>query len=217
MSEVWLVRHGQAQTGASDEASYDRLSDLGHQQAAWLGEHLRATTQVDLLIAGGMRRQQETAHGLGLTGVPVEVDPRLNELDYFGMAADLVARHGIDAPTDSVTFAQFVPTMIEVWRNDALDTRLESYRAFCDRITGAVRDAAAREGRVVLLTSTGVISTLTALALELDARRKTKVFLSVAHTSVHKFEVRGDELFVTQFGATPHLDRTDRDGLRTFV
>ena len=33
MSEVWLVRHGQAQTGASDEASYDRLSALGHQQA----------------------------------------------------------------------------------------------------------------------------------------------------------------------------------------
>lgn len=217
MSEVWLVRHGQAQTGASDEASYDRLSDLGHRQAAWLGEHLRATTNVDLLIAGGMRRQQETARGLGLDGVPLEVDDRLNELDYFGMAKDLVERRGLDAPTDSVTFAEFVPTLIEVWRNDDLDDGLESYRAFCDRITGAVHDAGRREGRVVLLTSTGVIATLTALALDLDARRKTRVFLNVAHTSVHKFEVHDNDLFLTQFGATPHLDRTDREGFRTFV
>ena len=27
MSEIIMVRHGQAQTGAKDEASYDKLSD----------------------------------------------------------------------------------------------------------------------------------------------------------------------------------------------
>ena len=37
MGEVVLVRHGQANSGATDEESYDRLSDLGHQQARWLG------------------------------------------------------------------------------------------------------------------------------------------------------------------------------------
>ena len=36
MSTITLIRHGQANTAAQDEVSYDRLSDLGTQQAAWL-------------------------------------------------------------------------------------------------------------------------------------------------------------------------------------
>ncbi len=42
MSHITPIRHGQANTGARTEADYDRLSPLGHQQAAWLGDHLRA-------------------------------------------------------------------------------------------------------------------------------------------------------------------------------
>jgi phosphohistidine phosphatase SixA len=37
-----LIRHGQANSAANDEDGYDRLSDLGHQQARWLGDWLRA-------------------------------------------------------------------------------------------------------------------------------------------------------------------------------
>ena len=43
MSHITLVRHGQANTTARDEENYDKLSDLGHQQARWLGAHLRDT------------------------------------------------------------------------------------------------------------------------------------------------------------------------------
>ncbi len=39
MSEFYLVRHGQASFGAKN---YDKLSELGHQQARWLGEYLTA-------------------------------------------------------------------------------------------------------------------------------------------------------------------------------
>ncbi|MEC7667486.1 MAG: phosphoglycerate mutase family protein, partial [Pseudomonadota bacterium] len=45
MSQITLVRHGQANTTARDEASYDRLSDLGHQQAAWLGGYFRNSNE----------------------------------------------------------------------------------------------------------------------------------------------------------------------------
>ena len=38
MGEIILVRHGQANSAANDEEGYDRLSDLGHQQAKWLGD-----------------------------------------------------------------------------------------------------------------------------------------------------------------------------------
>jgi phosphohistidine phosphatase SixA len=42
MGELVLIRHGQANSAANDEDGYDRLSDLGHQQARWLGDWLRA-------------------------------------------------------------------------------------------------------------------------------------------------------------------------------
>ena len=66
MAELILVRHGQANSHATDEASYDKLSDLGHTQARWLGEHMRATNpHFDHVITGTLRRQKETAVGMG--------------------------------------------------------------------------------------------------------------------------------------------------------
>ena len=65
-SEIILIRHGQANTGAKDEESYDKLSATGHQQSAWLGDYLRAQDSAfDRVICGNLRRHQETAAGLG--------------------------------------------------------------------------------------------------------------------------------------------------------
>ena len=55
MVEIILVRHGQANSAANDEEGYDRLSDLGHQQAKWLGEYLRSREKpFDKVISGGL-------------------------------------------------------------------------------------------------------------------------------------------------------------------
>ena len=93
---------------------------------------------------------------------------------------------------------------------------LETYDAFCSRIMGALHNAAGQDGRTVLVTSTGVIATLSAIALGLDMVKKTKLFLRVMNTSVHKFELVGDELHLTQFGAVPHLERPDRVHAQTY-
>ena len=76
MVELTLIRHGQAQTGAKDEASYDSLSDLGHQQARWLGEVLREGPSFDQVISGVMTRQIETVESMALAGVPHSTDAR---------------------------------------------------------------------------------------------------------------------------------------------
>ncbi|WP_281172852.1 phosphoglycerate mutase family protein [Roseicyclus elongatus] len=69
MGELVLVRHGQANSAANDEAGYDRLSDLGHQQAAWLGAWLRShDAPFDEVFMGGLRRHRETAEGSGRHG-----------------------------------------------------------------------------------------------------------------------------------------------------
>jgi bisphosphoglycerate-dependent phosphoglycerate mutase len=62
MTELLLIRHGQAKAAATDEASYDRLSDLGRQQAVWLGEWLDSTGQsFDRIAHGSLSRQRDTA------------------------------------------------------------------------------------------------------------------------------------------------------------
>ena len=59
MSQVLLVRHGQASWGSDD---YDVLSDLGERQSRMLGEALAARGVVpDLVVRGAMRRHRQTA------------------------------------------------------------------------------------------------------------------------------------------------------------
>ena len=93
MSSVFLVRHGQAQPGAQDETTYDNLTDLGHRQADLLGAYLASSHhEVSRIIVGDLNRQQQTADYLARhLGVGFQVDPRLRELDYFGLAQSLLA------------------------------------------------------------------------------------------------------------------------------
>lgn len=217
MAEIIMVRHGQAQSGAKDEASYDKLSDLGHQQANWLGEHLGADHAFDRVVTGTMRRQMQTGRSMGLHGVEYQSDSRLNEMDYFGLAGVLEASHGLAVPTSQEEFQTHVRDVLGAWSRAEVGDDLESYTDFRDRILGAVRDIAQAQDRVIVVSSTGVIATLMAVALDLDIRRKSEVFLRIAHTSIHKFEMVGDDLHLIQFCATPHLDLPKRVHARTLI
>jgi broad specificity phosphatase PhoE len=217
MAEIIVVRHGQAQTGAKDEASYDKLSDLGHQQAAWLGEYWADFTKFDQVVSGTMRRQIETGQSIGLDGVGYRQDSRLNEMDYFGLAAFLKENNNLAVPTSQEEFQTHVRDVLGAWSRAEVGSDLESYADFRGRILACVREIAASGERTVIVSSTGVIATLMAVALDLDMARKTDVFLKIAHTSVHRFEIVGDDVRLIQFCATPHLDAPDRLELRTHI
>ncbi len=216
MYDLTLIRHGQAQTGAKTEASYDQLSTLGRQQAGWLGAYIKANAGFDHIISGSLNRQVQTAQGLGLS-TPHTVDARLNEMDYFGLAASLEQRKGVPWPTSEAEFSTHVPQLLTAWREGDIEDELESYADFCARITGALDDANRLKGRVLMVTSTGVISTLASLALALDVPAKCKMFTNVAHTSMHRYAVREDGLHLTQFAATPHFDYPDRVAHKTYI
>ncbi|MCF6444863.1 histidine phosphatase family protein [Nereida sp. MMG025] len=221
MGEVTITRHGQANSGARNEEEYDRLSDLGHQQAAWLGEYLSQTQTYDRVISGGLRRQIETAQGLNTFGAPHQIDERLNELNYFALSDSLSDMHGVPFPDSPATFAAHVPQILSHWAAEETPPHIESYTDFRTRIFSAIEDACAMEGRTLLVSSTGVIASLTAIALGLEINNKAKMFLFVPHTSLHRFafhDVAGTpELHLTQYGATPHLDLPERSHAKTMV
>lgn len=217
MTEIILIRHAQANAGARTEAEYDRLSPLGHQQAQWLADHLRQTGEVARVVSGTLNRQVDTARAIAVGGLDHRLDPRLNELDYFSLADALKEVRGVPFPSGPEEFAAHVPQVLDIWRRGEVGPHVESYDAFRDRTIGALVAAAGDGPGAALVTSTGVIAMLTAVALGLATDAKAQMFLRVRNTSVHRFELIGSSVFLTQFGATPHLDLPERHSARTYL
>ncbi|MEM1301035.1 MAG: histidine phosphatase family protein [Pseudomonadota bacterium] len=214
MAEIVLVRHGQANSQAADEASYDQLSGLGHQQAAWLGEYLQTTNpHFDHVICGDMRRHVETAAGLGHT--ETEIDARWNELGYFALADALRELDGTPHPGPGGDFVAHVDRVFRHWKADELTNVPESFAEFENRIITALTELAERGGRSLVCTSTGVIGMVHRHVLALDHAAHMKVIIQTANTSLHRIEYLHDHFFLAEFGATPHLDTADRRASRT--
>lgn len=216
MAELILVRHGQANSRATDEESYDRLSDLGRQQARWLGEHLRATNpHFDQVITGTLARQADTAREMGYQ--ITTQDPRFDELSYFNIAQALEDQHSIPVPANPTEFASHLPRMLDHWERDVIDAAPERFTAFRDRVCTRIDELCGEHGRILIVTSGGVIGMVMRHALGLQNGSTAKIMLQVMNSSLHRLEYVHDTLMVGAFNATPHLDAPERAHARTYV
>ena len=216
MAEIILVRHGQAMSHATDEAGYDRLSDLGREQARWLGAHLRTTEpHFDRVVTGTMTRQADTAR---LMGYDITMqDPCLNELSYFALARAVEDQHGLPAPAEAAEFARYLPQVIGHWAAGHLSGVPETFDSFAARVTDTVEALCAQPGRTLIVTSGGVIGMVMRHALGLENGGMAKLMLQIRNSSLHRLEYVHDMLMVGAFNATPHLDAPDRAHARTFI
>lgn len=212
MGEIILVRHGQANSAAKDEESYDKLSDLGHQQARWLGDYLRVRERpFDKVISGSLRRHRETAAGIGYAD-PL-IDPRLNEMDYFNLGRALHDVHGIPMP-DGDGFAAHVPQVMQAWHRAEI-MGVETFAAFETRVTAVLAEAAQPGARVLCITSGGVIGMIMRHLLNLDPMRMAHVLLPIMNSSLHRVQVIPQGPILAAFNAVPHLDTPERAHART--
>ena len=212
MGTITLVRHGQANSAAQDEAGYDKLSDLGHQQALWLGEWIAAQDETfDLILSGSLRRHLETAKGMGFDA-PV-IDPRLNELDYFNLGAALQAHSGREM-TGPEGFADHFLDVLHAWERADIQGN-ESFASFEGRVSAVLEEAAQPGRQVLCVTSGGVISMILRHLLKLDLQRMVHVSLPILNTSVHRVHVLPVGTILAGYNAVPHLDPADRSHART--
>lgn len=215
MGELYLVRHGQANSGATTEEDYDRLSPLGHQQSTFLGDWMRAhEAPFDHVIAGGMRRHRETAQGMGYA--PDVFDARLNEMDYFSLARDREVHHGVPQPQSQDDFANHIPETIRAW-HDARINGSEPFAMFESRIHDALQDAAKPGRRVLCVTSGGVIAMVMRRALGLGPEQMAHVVLPIFNSSLHRFRIRPEGTYLMSFNAIPHLEAPERAAARTHL
>ncbi|NNE50781.1 MAG: histidine phosphatase family protein [Sulfitobacter sp.] len=217
MSHITLIRHGQANSTATDEVSYDKLSNLGHQQARWLGAHLRDTASHHTrLYTGTLTRHIETAEGMEMGMEPAR-DARLNELEYFTLATLLEKQHGIPFPHEQGQFTAHLPTVFEYWRDGKIEEAPETWESFHTRIEEALQEIAAGHGPALVVTSGGLISMAMAQAMGLGIPAMARIALAIMHTSMHRLFPIGGHWSPVLFNAVPHLDTPDRRIAQTHI
>jgi len=216
MSHITLIRHGQANTGARDEDSYDRLSALGHQQAQWLGAHLRDTAaHHPRAFSGTLRRHRETAQSMGLSDITA--DPRLNEIPYFTLAGLLEAQQGVAIPEDREGFVDHLPLVFQTWKDGGIADAPIDFDTYVRDVTGALAEIAVGAGPAIVVTSGGLISMVMRDALGLDLPATARMALAIMNTSVHRIFPIGTAMTPVLFNAAPHLDHPDRHYAQTHL
>lgn len=210
-----LVRHAQASLGAAD---YDRLSPLGHRQAAHLAARLRARLPA-ALVRGEHQRHRQTAAALVETDI--DVDPGLNEysvahlLEAAAVEAETLdlqfppaeARDNPRAYLDA--FLQLFPRVLLAWQQDRIRCPTNgTWAAFRARVNDAGKRLAERaraQGTVVAFSSAGAISTLLSALLERDLGWQRAMNVALYNASVTELRFRDNRWSLVAENCIEHL------------
>ena len=213
--ELWLVRHGQAAFASDD---YDRLTDLGWQQARWLGEHLAAMeVGFDRVASGTLRRQRETAEAVaGELGHTPEVVPGLEEYS----AHTLLQKAGYTDRDPAVSRREHFQRLRAVlldWSEGRAGSN-ETWDDFRERVMGAVgRLTEVGEGRVLAAASGGSIAMALTTILKLPADQMIEFNLQIRNTGISRLVFTGRRTYFNMFNAIPHIERPDRRHAETYT
>lgn len=223
MSELFLIRHGQASFGADD---YDKLSELGHEQAGILCDYWHSLGyRFDQICFGTLNRQRSTAECL-LERIETGEPLVLSGLDEF-VSHDVIDAYreqyaisdgfevagkthtlGVDDPR---WFQRFIGKACERWVNNELDSpQLEPFPLFKGRVCGALQEimsANAKGRRVVVVTSAGVIAMAVQSVLGMPDQEAVKLNWAVYNTSLTRIPFSGSRKSLSMFNAIPHLER----------
>lgn len=212
--ELWLVRHGQAAFGTDD---YDRLTDLGWQQARWLAGHLQAQGHSFARIAAGtLRRQQETAQALAETlGGDVEVIPGFEEYDADALIRSTGSAKGPRLPRRE--HFQRLRTAMSDWARGGLPEMPETWDAFGERTRAAVDTLIGKgQGPVLAASSGGAIAMIVAQTLGLAPERMIELNLQARNTAITRLIFTGRTTYLNMFNAVPHLEHPTRRDFETY-
>ena len=233
MSEIYFVRHGQASLGAKN---YDKLSELGWQQARWLGEHYRSRgLSFDRVIVGDMRRHKETLQGIS-EGMAVNlqpvIDPRLNEFKFFPVLSLYQKVYQPDAPPMKTArqFFAMLRTVMEAWIAGELDNALrqqdeeegtvtENWAQFNQRVVEALTEARSEEPKekALIVSSGGPKSLAMKHVLELSDDATIELMMQIRNTASTQFLSAKERLSLKAFNVLSHMEQPDRSHAITMV
>jgi broad specificity phosphatase PhoE len=223
MASTLLIRHAQASFGTDD---YDRLSQLGCQQAALTGEYLAATAgPIARIVCGQHERQRATAELIAAKvrnaadGRPVfKIDPRLNELDIDacieGLAPCIDDADGEfrlllnEAKTSSRSYQKVIRRVFAEWQQLGQVSGGESWPDFSARAASVLRDITQLAGpgeTTVVVSSGALIAAINRHVLGLSDSATYELFEAMQNCSITHFKHSGSRLSLSSFNETGFL------------
>lgn len=201
---ILLIRHGETAWNAEKrlQGHLDiALNAEGERQAALLGGVL-AAERIDHIVSSDLKRARQTAEAVARgRALRVGTDPALRERCYGGFEGLLYTE-----------IAARFPREFAAWQARDVDAELppgasrgESFRAFYERVSGAIAaHAAAHSGKTIALVAHGGVLECAyrqALGLSLETPRDFKVL----NASVNRFVVEEGALRLLSWGEVEHL------------
>ena len=222
MSELYLVRHGQASFASDD---YDKLSPIGHEQAALLAAYwCELGLRFDAVYAGSLRRQQETAAALcALSDDPVpRVDAGFNEYDSHAILhcyhQQFAASGDAGDMKDLKVFQRTLEQACTRWLDNELKggdsgEEIESFAAFKARVHGSLETVMQENPdgrRIVIATSGGVIAAAVQSVLRMPDTETINLHWLLNNASVTRIRYSGKRRSLEAFNTIGHLEHPGR-------
>ena len=239
MSELILVRHGQASFG---KKSYDKLSERGIEQVKILARHWQDIGErFDCIYSGTLLRQRETAKEL-LSLVRGEPDksienPSLNEYNGDPLIRDYLRNHAAgegrkldreasmtDPGKDPRRFQEIFEAATAKWIRNELqpepgDTEFEYWDSFKSRVHGVVDELMARHSggsKVLISTSGGVIAMALQRVLQFPDEQVITTNWMVKNSSVTRVKYGNGKLSLVLFNSLAHLEKAELAHMVTY-
>ena len=231
MGTLFLVRHAQA---SFLEQNYDKLSDLGEEQARLLGAYwAQRNVVLDRVCTGPCVRQKDTAKLLsdeyrkaGLAFPEPLILPEFDE--YKGEAVLERSLPGLLKNDQSIrdlhaafqsssgsagrrsSFQKLFTAVIGKWVDGATDLPgVETWSEFCSRVNSGLAkflSAGGRGEQVAIVTSGGPIAVAMQRALDLSPQHTLQVSWMSRNCSWSEFLCSRVRLTLSAFNTHPHLN-----------
>lgn len=230
MSELYLVRHGQASFGSDN---YDKLSPLGHKQSYLLGSYFKSQNMgFDRIITGDLVRHHETAlgicDGLEREKTNFEVLPELNEFDFYRLVQVYLVQFPEQKPKskqDIKAYMRLLKKSVLAWQKGELTTAHgESWAEFKSRVGKAMafihqssieseqspnlnnEQEKKKKQRILVVCSGGSKAMAMKHVLSLDDEKVMSLNLQIMNTSISRFICSSEQILLSNFNHTPHLN-----------
>jgi len=235
MSNIYLVRHGQASFGAAD---YDQLSELGLRQSALLGQWLTRTGHaMPLLVTGSHRRHQQSSSACLAAMPPLtaggerqvlhdsgfdEFDHRQVLLRFMPQFADraVFAAYMAQQEQRGRVFQQIFAKAVARWVSGEHDSDYtEPWPLFKTRCSDALTRLQERIGQgqsVWVFTSGGPISVICQQLLAIPDRQIFELNWALVNTGVTKLLHRPGRVSLSYLNNFAHLESACDPGLVSY-
>jgi broad specificity phosphatase PhoE len=235
MSEIFMIRHGQASFG---QDNYDQLSPVGVRQAKIVARHLsKFKKSFDAVYCGTMERQIRTAQELIECYIALKFSvPELvqstafDEYDSSAVWESLIPQIIEENPSlskdleqiyiDKKSFQQLFQKVMHRWISGEFDTPgSPKWADFKKRVWQGLQDIMDHHGskkRLAVFTSGGPISAAIQRAMGISDQKTMEISWQIMNGSITRFKYNERGIALAGFNDIAHFELEQDEQLLTY-